>query len=80
MLKSFLSKNFYKIKLGLEGMNILLFFVLAIKRSLSILILNSNWEIGEAKKDKKVAIIEAYPPTSPKTSKRPYVFLKKYNC
>jgi len=61
-------------------MNILLFFVLAIKRSLSILILNSNWEIGEAKIEKKVAKIEAIPPTSLKTSKSPYVFLKKDNC
>ena len=59
----------------LEGMKIVWLVVLAINKRLRILILKNKEEKGEAMNAKINEIIDDIPPTSPKTSKSPYVYL-----
>ena len=59
----------------LEGIIIDGFDVLAINKRFRVFILKNNKEKGEAIKVKINETIYEIPPTSPKTSNSPYVFL-----
>lgn len=71
---SSLKSIFFRLYNFLEGMKIDL-VVLAIKRRLRILILKNNEEKGAAMNAKINEIIDVIPPTSPKTSNSPQVYL-----